>query len=1178
MDKVRLRNYFFTCLLVIICGLLTFSGYATTYYVSNIGNDSNSGLTTALPWKTLTKVNAFTFKPGDQILFQRGSTFYGTLTINSSGSSGSPITYGAYGIGTNPVITGFTKIISWTNLGSNIWESTNAVSTLPNLNIVTINGVNTAMGRTPNAGSVYTAQTHNANISVTSNNLNGTPNWTGAQVVIRKNAWTWQVGSVTSQSGGTVYFSDEGKYTPCDNCGFFFQADSRTLDIQNEWYYNPTTKKIRVYSTSQPVNVAIPTVDILSDNYGKNYINVNGLTFQGANLMALKFNACSNINISNCIVNKIGLEGIYFYNTATFTINANTIKNCNYSAVFCYGGTKNTNETITNNTIDSTYMILGVGRLNQTAAIHTNTDVSLVQYNTIQYSGYDGIMHTGQTGQVRNNYINYSLLNRSDGGGIYTTSGSTNLVFDGNVILNSIGYPLGEQYGYVGARGIYLDSNSANVTVSNNTIAHCWDGIYLSSGTDHNTITGNTVFDNTRAALTINNPFQAAGSVNSNIVSNNKFIAKSINTGIKWYNDQMCLWLSSSYNDINTFISSASGNCYARPLSDTYTIKLIQPDIGTVSKKLEEWQTFSGKDASSTKSPQSISSESDLQFEYNATKTTKTITLSKPMIDVKGIKYTTSVTLQSYTSTVLIKDSNPDLGDLINPVINGFSIPASSTSLTVPITTLSASDNIGVTGYLLTESSTKPSSTSSGWSIIKPSSYTFSSSGAKTLYVWAKDLAGNISASISDQVIITLSSAANTLGNTEVYSQTSTDPNRRAIPVTFSETGSIQSISIYHNGGTGNVLLGVYTDQSGNPSTQLGVTSSTIINTTSGWQTVSLTNPVSVTAGQTVWLAWVFQNNPGVRYTTGFPGRAQSSATWTGGMPTTFGTSYIYNNKYSIYCTYIVNNTNNNLGNTEVYSQISTDPNRRAMPFTFSESGSIQSISIYHNGGSGNVILGVYSDQSGTPSTQLGVTSSTVINTTAGWQTVTLSAPVDVSVGQTVWLAWVFQNNPGVRYTTGFPGRAQSSATWTGGMPITFGTSYIYNNKYSIYCTYTVNTTLKNATIPEIANIVSISSPIADDDNEVKKNVSDEGLIDLKWKNDFKLYPNPAKSFINVDYTNIPEPGTIIEIVDGSGRAIFNKLVESEFNRIDTHLLKSGIYIIRSIYNQQYNIKKLIIQ
>src|SRR5690606_18359614 len=141
------------------------------------------------------------------------------------------------------------------------------------------------------------------------------------------------------------------------------------------------------------------------------------------------------------------------------------------------------------------------------------------------------------------------------------------------------------------------------------------------------------------------------------------------------------------------------------------------------------------------------------------------------------------------------------------------------------------------------------------------------------------------------------------LGNTEVFGSTTTAANRRAMPFTFTEDGEIQSITIYHNGGTGNMILGAYSDESGEPGTRLGVTASTPISSEQGWQTVSLTNPVSATAGQTVWLAWVFETSPGVRWASGVPGRAQSEDTWSGGMPSTFGTSTPRNIIFSIYCT-----------------------------------------------------------------------------------------------------------------------------------------------------------------------------------------------------------------------------------------------------------------------------------
>jgi regulation of enolase protein 1 (concanavalin A-like superfamily) len=86
--------------------------------------------------------------------------------------------------------------------------------------------------------------------------------------------------------------------------------------------------------------------------------------------------------------------------------------------------------------------------------------------------------------------------------------------------------------------------------------------------------------------------------------------------------------------------------------------------------------------------------------------------------------------------------------------VTAFTIPTTSSSLTVPITTLTATDNVGVSGYLITESSAKPSAAASGWSATVPASYTFANSGDKTLYAWAKDAAGNVSDSRSASVIV----------------------------------------------------------------------------------------------------------------------------------------------------------------------------------------------------------------------------------------------------------------------------------------------------------------------------------------------------------------------------------------------------------------------------------------
>jgi trimeric autotransporter adhesin len=84
------------------------------------------------------------------------------------------------------------------------------------------------------------------------------------------------------------------------------------------------------------------------------------------------------------------------------------------------------------------------------------------------------------------------------------------------------------------------------------------------------------------------------------------------------------------------------------------------------------------------------------------------------------------------------------LTDAIKPSVTAFTVPATSSSLTISGITFTASDNVGVTGYLINESSTPPAAAAITLGSA-PTSYTAATAGAKTLYAWVKDAAGNVS-------------------------------------------------------------------------------------------------------------------------------------------------------------------------------------------------------------------------------------------------------------------------------------------------------------------------------------------------------------------------------------------------------------------------------------------------
>lgn len=636
--------------------IFTFAANAKTYYVSNSGSDNNSGTSSSSPWRTVSKVSSFSgFLPGDAILFNRDDVFYGELIINNSGSSGNPITFGAYGTGADPVITGFTNVTSWNNLGGNIWESANAVSSLASTNMVSVNGANTPMGRYPNSGWL-TYQSFSGRTSITSGSLSGSPNWTGADVVIRKQRWIIDRNKVTSQSGGTIYYTSASTYNGQNGYGFFIQNDSRTLDETNEWYFNPSTKKIRIYNTSTPSNVRVASIDTLVNVQYRNFIIFDNLSFQGSNKDAFTIMSSSNVTIQNCSIDYSGYDAVWGnknggQSSTNFVLKNTTINHTNNNGINL--SNEFSSPLITNNIIKNTGMVVGMGGSGDgtSIAIQTHCNSAKIQYNLLDSTGYMGIQFFNNNTIVNNNFINHFCMVKLDGAGIYTWIGKTGIRYTGQKVLNNIVINgMGDNSGTTAtgspiSHGIYIDDWAANVEVGGNSVAFCpYAGIYLHNSQNIN-IHNNTSYGNGTYQVLFAS-FDAGSPIRNDIVKNNVFVSVSSLVGS----------FETSVNDISQF-GYLDSNYYARPLNDNLTIQNDTYNYTSfVQRSLPLWQTFSGQDAHSKRSPKSITTVNDIRFEYNPTTSSKTISLDGNYIDVKNESYNGSITLAPYTSAVLIRN------------------------------------------------------------------------------------------------------------------------------------------------------------------------------------------------------------------------------------------------------------------------------------------------------------------------------------------------------------------------------------------------------------------------------------------------------------------------------------------------------------------------------------------
>jgi hypothetical protein len=131
----------------------------------------------------------------------------------------------------------------------------------------------------------------------------------------------------------------------------------------------------------------------------------------------------------------------------------------------------------------------------------------------------------------------------------------------------------------------------------------------------------------------------------------------------------------------------------------------------------------------------------------------KTAVISRTGTDSQGVTYTSS-----NLEWEIVTGGHGNWGNAESYCSN---LELASSALSTSVTlTLSATDAEGVTGYYASESSTAPSVSASDWSSVTSStsysgnvSFTFSSANEdKTVYVWFKDAAGNVSTSASADI------------------------------------------------------------------------------------------------------------------------------------------------------------------------------------------------------------------------------------------------------------------------------------------------------------------------------------------------------------------------------------------------------------------------------------------
>jgi parallel beta-helix repeat protein len=526
------RSLLFLCSLILS---LSFPAYSADYYLSTSrGKDTNAG-TKKAPWKTIERINQETFASGDKIFFKRGEVFRGEIKSYKIQPN---LSFGAYGTGDNPVISGSLPITKWKPtthgaLPANVYEAdvsslitVDAKGNENTLEHLFVNGELMTIARYPNVDKPSDANwlkvgksagTDSFTDSTLANYSRPDGYWKDARLRIRTYSWYYRVFKITNYKATSGKITAKGLGNQLPEWGYFLDDKLEELDHPGEWYYDAATKKVYLYplANKDPNRQLIEGTTYrigLTISQQENNTVVEDLTFRHFTSIGLSLANSDSVLVRNCLF-EYNNKGISVWQMTNSLITGNTLNN-QFSIGVIFNGDKTLdmkNSTIVEkNEINNTGMIPVYCKRYEGTCYGIGMNVfgkgQYLRQNTINKTGWTGIyLKAGGHHLVEHNVVKNALSLINDGGAI--SIGSDANTIRGNFLIESIGN-VGESNGCMNLNktpcahhssygmGIGSDSKFTRNLIEDNTIANNPDiGIRLNAFTD-SVVRNNTLYNN----------------------------------------------------------------------------------------------------------------------------------------------------------------------------------------------------------------------------------------------------------------------------------------------------------------------------------------------------------------------------------------------------------------------------------------------------------------------------------------------------------------------------------------------------------------------------------------------------------------------------------------------------------------------------------------------------------
>lgn len=519
MNRISLEKYSWSFLLFFVAFLFigVSSARATTYYVdATAGVDSNSGTSTAAAWKTTAKVVGASFAAGDNILFKRGESWAGYITVNASGASGTPITFGAYGTGALPLIDGTTYSNTF-SVGNHSYitvDSLNLAATSSSNALFNVGvGDGIILSNSTLSGSGNNAiRTSNAELTVTNCNITATVTY-----AISSSGTNAKARVITNNNISSVYSStlidngDIGNFSLTNN---IITVASGTPGSVIKSNYGPgaggslnisgnTINLNTVINVSASTGVIMTTSGQHALTIDNNIINSTS-TAQTGNIIYIKDQA--NALVSNNTITTMATSTLYStvriaasanINMGTVTVTGNTLYSHSLSNYVLYIGEDAAPAAGVANMIDGAVVthnkIYGGKYYNRSATstvhgfLYGYNKRAIIRYNYFNASVYVAVKGEDDWGYLGD--IAYNIFDNNDQIESFMFKGQRNIYMHNNTFyinpaysslqghiylnINSVNYATGIRFKYnilVGGGKISMDTGSASGFVSDHNI------------------------------------------------------------------------------------------------------------------------------------------------------------------------------------------------------------------------------------------------------------------------------------------------------------------------------------------------------------------------------------------------------------------------------------------------------------------------------------------------------------------------------------------------------------------------------------------------------------------------------------------------------------------------------------------------------------------------------------